>query len=406
MKIEYKAVGVSGVLVEDNGEGVVTALVSVTGIKDNVNDIIMPGAYEKSLKMRTPKGVWHHDWQKSVSRTEEIRELLPGDADLPKSLPNGEPWPAEAGGLLVKTRFNLETQRGREAYADVVFYKDQQEWSIGYNVPVGGATIDSKTGVRKISTLDLYEYSPVLFGAMPVARTTSVKSAQAALQEMKTLHGDDAQTFLVEMKSLVGEDVFITEKKAIEEDEDPDDDETPDGVEEEDPEEKAAVLAAAAKTNLSPAQASSVQRAIEALQALLTGKPAEEKAAAVPVVETKSLVDLVLDAGLDDVEEKAAEFDLALESGDTKTLMQAGTAVLDAADEASKSDPHESIAAVAQYVAESIKGLPDDQEEEDPTGGAAATVDDPAKPEEPPVEGKSGTVRIEMKSIEEFLANM
>lgn len=46
--------------------------------------------------------------------------------------------------------------------------------------------MDKKTGVRHIKQLDLYEYSPVLFGAMPAARTSSVKDAQMAYKSLNS----------------------------------------------------------------------------------------------------------------------------------------------------------------------------------------------------------------------------
>jgi phage head maturation protease len=204
--IEHKTVGVKGLNVVSEEKGIVETIISVTGIVDEVKDRIMPGAYAKTLAKRKPKGVWSHDWDAPVSKTIGVKELMPSDPSLPKVMPNGEPWPKEAGALAVKTQFNLDTQRGKEAYADVVFFGDEQEWSIGYNVPVGGAKIDSKTGVREISTLELYEYSPVLFGAMPLARTTSVKDAQLA---MKQLRGS-AASWLASQSSAI-EEVEIPE---------------------------------------------------------------------------------------------------------------------------------------------------------------------------------------------------
>lgn len=183
--LEHKTVGVKGMNVVSAEAGIVETIISVTGVVDNVKDRIMPGAYEKTLAKRKPKGVWSHDWDTPVSKTLSVKELLPGDKELPRRMPNGDPWPAGAGALKVKTQFNLDTQRGREAYSDVTFFGDEQEWSIGYNVPVGGAQVDTKSGVREIGTLELYEYSPVLFGAMPLARTTSVKEAQLALKALK-----------------------------------------------------------------------------------------------------------------------------------------------------------------------------------------------------------------------------
>lgn len=157
-------------------EGVVVAIVSVTGTVDDVKDIIEPGAYAKTLVARKPKVVHSHDWNTPIGRVDEIKELLPGDPHLPKTQPNGDPWPAEAGALVVKSKFNLETQRGRESFSDVKFYGSDGAWSIGYNVPVGGATVEAKTGIRRIKQLDLYEVSPVLHGAHSMAGTQFVKA--------------------------------------------------------------------------------------------------------------------------------------------------------------------------------------------------------------------------------------
>lgn len=183
--MEFKTFDLKGLDVVDAEQGIVEAIVSVTGVVDNVNDLILPGAYAKTLAARTPKGVYSHSWETPVSRTLAVKELMPGDPELPKTMPNGDPWPAEAGALKVKTQFNLSTQRGREAYSDVVFFGDDSAWSIGYQVPVGGAKIDQKSGVRRIADIDLYEYSPVLFGAMPLAHTTSVKKAQLAMKALQ-----------------------------------------------------------------------------------------------------------------------------------------------------------------------------------------------------------------------------
>lgn len=182
MTMEYKNISVAG-LKSDDDNGIVTAIVSVTGIRDNVNDIIEPGAYTKTLAARKPKGVWHHSWVDPIAKTVDVKELMPGDPELPSELPNGQPWPQEAGAVQVKMQFNLDGARGKQAYSDVKFFADEQEWSIGYNVPTGMATVEQKSGIRRIKELDWYEYSPVLFGAMPNARTQGgVKEAQLAFK--------------------------------------------------------------------------------------------------------------------------------------------------------------------------------------------------------------------------------
>lgn len=200
--IEYKSVDTQARAsdVNDLGNGMIEAIVSVTNMRDNVNDVILPGAYEKSLKKRTPKGVWHHSWTDPIAKTHEVKELRPGDPLLPKTLPDGKPWPANAGALYVKMEFNLNTDRGKTAYEDVKFFGDSQEWSVGYKVPERKS--HRKGGVRYIEELELYEYSPVLFGAMPNARTATVKDAQLAYKSLMQEEGTMNQAD--ELKSALG----------------------------------------------------------------------------------------------------------------------------------------------------------------------------------------------------------
>ncbi|GAA4209279.1 hypothetical protein GCM10022252_75540 [Streptosporangium oxazolinicum] len=156
-------------------EGVVEAIVSITNHVDNVGDLILPGAYEESLRTRTPKGLFSHDDKVWVARTEEIVELMPGDPRLVAATSGGKPWPAGAGALWVKARFNLDTVAGREAFSNVKFFGRELEWSIGYRVPTGGSK-RGRDGVRRIKQVDLFEYSLVMFGAASETRTLSVKS--------------------------------------------------------------------------------------------------------------------------------------------------------------------------------------------------------------------------------------
>jgi hypothetical protein len=187
MTLESKADTSSTLAGVDEEKGIVEAYVSVTGIEDNVGDIIEPGAYAKTLRTRTPKGVWSHRWEEPVSKTLDIKEILPGDPSLPDTLPNGDPWPAGAGALYVKTQFNLDSDIGRRAFSNVKFFSDgtgpdTAAWSIGYKTT---KSTKDKTGIRRIKELELYEYSPVLHGANSHAKTLSVKSldeAKAALE--------------------------------------------------------------------------------------------------------------------------------------------------------------------------------------------------------------------------------
>jgi 8-oxo-dGTP pyrophosphatase MutT (NUDIX family) len=180
---------------DSDPEGTFVALVSVTGIVDEVGDVIVPGAYAVTLAKRIPKGIFTHDWNRWVAKTIAVEEWLPGDPRLPKTQRNGDPWPVQAGALVVKGQFNLGTSEGRESYENVKFFSEvgECEWSIGYQVPDGAATV--KGGIRYIKMLELYEYSPVLFGAAPLSTTLQVKDMLGASAGVATVDGGSADLF-------------------------------------------------------------------------------------------------------------------------------------------------------------------------------------------------------------------
>ncbi|MGW1275498.1 2'-5' RNA ligase family protein [Streptomyces tsukubensis] len=154
--------------------GVCRAIFAVTGVTDDVSDLILPGAFAHTLATRPVKTVWHHDWKEPVGVVLDIAEWAPGDprfADIPN-------WPAQAGALVATIQFNLRTSRGRDVYEQVKQWHQHGEaqFSIGYQVPPGGAT-KRADGVRVISKLTLYEVSPVLHGAHPMTMALEVKSA-------------------------------------------------------------------------------------------------------------------------------------------------------------------------------------------------------------------------------------
>lgn len=186
--MDRKNVPVSSIRGINDADGIVEAIVSVTNIVDSVNDVIEPGAYKNTLRKRNPKGVWSHDTNIPVAKTLKVEELMPNDERLPDDLRS-----QNAGALLVKMQFNLNTTRGRDAFHDVQFFADEQEWSIGYSVPEGKSMTDEKTGVRFIKQLELYEYSPVIFGAAPNTRTLSVKDDLTEIKEDEDIDWDESK---------------------------------------------------------------------------------------------------------------------------------------------------------------------------------------------------------------------
>ncbi|MFE1206319.1 NUDIX domain-containing protein [Streptomyces sp. NPDC058762] len=141
---------------------------------DEVEDLILPGAFARTLAARPVKTVWHHGWKDPVGVVVTCEEWLPGDprfAEIPD-------WPAEAGALVASVVYNLRTRQGRDCYEQVKQWHEhgQAAFSIGYRVPDTGAS-KRGDGVRVIHDLDLFEVSPVLHGAHPLTRSLEVKSA-------------------------------------------------------------------------------------------------------------------------------------------------------------------------------------------------------------------------------------
>ncbi|MDV6291281.1 HK97 family phage prohead protease [Streptomyces sp. UP1A-1] len=150
-----------------NQRGTSRAIYAVTGVVDEVNDLIMPGAFARTLATRPVKTVWHHGWKDPVGVVVECEEWLPGDPRF-ADIPDGDAWPAEAGALVATVIYNLRTKTGRDAYEQVRQWHEHKQaaFSIGYRVPESSASLRGD-GVRVIHHLDLYEVSPVLHGAHP-----------------------------------------------------------------------------------------------------------------------------------------------------------------------------------------------------------------------------------------------
>lgn len=156
-------------------DGVRNLIVAVTGVRDEVGDIIVPGAFEHTLQRLEPKGCMGHDWNRVTGYPEAIEEVMPGDPRLPKTDRFGKPWPAEAGALFVRHRYHTDTDDGQRAYKDAKFLGPRLACSIGYVDPKDDngkplysyKQIDPVSGkmTRYLPRLDLFEYSQVLHGA-------------------------------------------------------------------------------------------------------------------------------------------------------------------------------------------------------------------------------------------------
>lgn len=139
----------------DSEERIVEGYAS-TYDEDQVGDIVMPGAFRKSLQERFPAGKIKLLWQHSE--------------------PLGVPIEMyeDSKGLYVKCRVS-RTQLGDDALQLV---KDGviDRFSIGFSIPRGKATIEEGTDIRRIHEVKLYEVSLVTFAANEAAVLTAVKA--------------------------------------------------------------------------------------------------------------------------------------------------------------------------------------------------------------------------------------
>lgn len=159
--MEYKAIP-SEAKFED--ERTVTGLASVFGNVDSYGDIVMPGAFRKTLKERTSrvKHLWmHNPMEPPIAAIKGIREV--GRDDLPDMVRKA--FPDATGGLEV-TREYLPTQRGNEVLAGIKAGAIS-EMSFGFDVvkweqDEGNA---EDRPVRKLKEVRLWDTSDVTWGA-------------------------------------------------------------------------------------------------------------------------------------------------------------------------------------------------------------------------------------------------
>jgi len=170
-------------LTHDDATGVIEAFVSVFNNVDAGKEIVRQGFFQKSIECKLPKGVWAHDWKQPIAKTLEAKEVPPGDPLLPDNLKT-------LGGTYIKGQFNMDTQRGREAYSDIKF-GIIDEFSIGYSVV--RESKDEETGARELIEGDWKEWSPVLVGMNDQTRLVSIKSEDAGTESSESFESAVAE---------------------------------------------------------------------------------------------------------------------------------------------------------------------------------------------------------------------
>lgn len=178
------------VLPEEQGQGLVEAVVAVFGNVDLVGDRIVKGAFAKSLEKWEQSGdpipvIFSHQWDDLDSHVGEVKEATETDE-----------------GLHVVMQFDMDDE-----YAAKLFHKLRKrrikEFSFAYDVIEEA----EKDGANELLEIDLIEVGPTLKGANPDTRLIGVKTGRvlSAKNESKIR---DAKTLLEQVLAAVeaGED--------------------------------------------------------------------------------------------------------------------------------------------------------------------------------------------------------
>ena len=169
----YKTVK-SEVSTVDASEGIVEAYVNSMGVIDHDGEIIELGAFDQSIQKGGQSVAWFHDQSAPVGKVIDA---------APIQLSQDDETARQQGRLKAVMQFNLNTQRGREAFADVEF-GSVKEWSVGFRALEDDLErLDGGENVRVIKNLDWVEVSPVLRGASPDTQTITAKSASDTTPE-------------------------------------------------------------------------------------------------------------------------------------------------------------------------------------------------------------------------------
>lgn len=154
MNMETKHLTYSLALKSLDAEGHFAGYASVFDVVDSQKDIILRGAFRRTLQARAQevKFLWQHDFSEPIGVFSVIRE--------------------DAKGLYVEGQLLLDVRRAEEAYA-LLKAGALEGLSIGYTVKE--FEYDAKSGVRLLKDVELWEVSLVTFPSNRAATVTYVK---------------------------------------------------------------------------------------------------------------------------------------------------------------------------------------------------------------------------------------
>lgn len=151
-------------------DGAFAGYASLFGVLDSGLDVVEPGAFRKSLARRGANAIrllWQHEPKEPIGRLIRVSE--------------------DQRGLWVEGRLTLSSVRGRDAAA-LLADRGIDGLSIGFRAV--NARRDPQSGVRRLSTVDLYEVSIVTFPMLDVARIVPVSMPTLKVTSSKRYDND------------------------------------------------------------------------------------------------------------------------------------------------------------------------------------------------------------------------
>ena len=158
---------------DDEQKGMFSGYGSIFNNKDLGNDVMVEGAFAKSIASKGARGVkllYQHKADEPIGVLDEIIE--------------------DRKGLKVKGRLAMGTQKGKEVY-ELMKMGAIDGLSIGYRVSPKGATYDEKGKRRMLKEVDLMEISAVTFPMNPRARIQAVKGEGKTVREWEGFLRDE-----------------------------------------------------------------------------------------------------------------------------------------------------------------------------------------------------------------------
>jgi HK97 family phage prohead protease len=142
-------------------DGTFSGYASKFNVVDQGGDIVVPGAFRRSLAQRKPKMLWGHDSNQPIGVWTAVEE-----DDI---------------GLKVEGKLLLDISKGREVH-QMMKAKVVEAMSIGYLTRKS----ETRGGNRALLDLDLLEISVVTFPMLEEARIDAVKSIEKVVQASKS----------------------------------------------------------------------------------------------------------------------------------------------------------------------------------------------------------------------------